>query len=58
MKFVLATKLDNDFKIRFKARLVIKGFSQQYGYNYLTTYAPTIGKDSFRIVIIYILYGI
>ncbi len=55
MKFVLATKLDNDFKIRFKARLVIKGFSQQYGYNYLTTYAPTIGKDSFRIVIIYIL---
>ena len=55
MKFVLATKLDNDFKLRFKARLVIKGFSQQYGYNYLTTYAPTIGKDSFRIVIIYIL---
>ena len=55
MRFVFQTKLDNDFLTKFKARLVLCGYSQIYGINYLITYSPTVGKDSLRIVIVYIL---
>ena len=55
MKLVLETKFDNDMKIKYKARLVLCGYSQVYGVDFVTTYSPTIGRDSFRIAILYIL---
>ncbi len=55
MRFVFQVKLDNDFKLKYKARLVLCGYSQVYKIDYLTTYSPTIGKDSLKLCIIFIL---
>ena len=55
MKIVLETKLDNDFSIRYKARLVICGYSQVYNLDFDITYSPTLGRDSLRIVLTYII---
>lgn len=41
MKIVLKVKYDNDFSIRYKARLVGCGYSQIYGVDFKDTYAPT-----------------
>jgi hypothetical protein len=35
-------KIEADGSVTFKARLVVKGFSQKYGLDYDETYAPTI----------------
>ena len=34
---------------RYKARLVARGFSQQYGEDYFDTFAPTVRMDTLRI---------
>ncbi len=39
------------FKIRFKARLVARGFKQVPGEDYFNTYAPVSKLDSFRLVL-------
>ena len=36
---------------RFKARLVARGFSQQYGEDYFNTFAPTMRADALRILL-------
>lgn len=41
MKLILIYKYDNDFSIRAKARLVVCGYSQIKGIEYMDTYAPT-----------------
>jgi hypothetical protein len=41
-KFVFKLKKEPDGTLIFKARLVVKGFSQKYGLDYDETFAPTI----------------
>jgi hypothetical protein len=40
-KFVYTTSFKPDFTIKYKARLVVCGYSQIYGVDYEETYAPT-----------------
>jgi hypothetical protein len=55
MRLLFKASLDNEFKVKFKARLVLCGYSQIYGINYLATYAPTISRDTLRMILIYLL---
>ncbi|KAI0991408.1 hypothetical protein K3495_g16779, partial [Podosphaera aphanis] len=49
-KWVFTVKQKNDGTIeRYKARLVARGFSQQYGIDYTETFAPTARMDTFRL---------
>ena len=50
-KFVFDIKYDADMSIRWKARLVLCGYSQIFGLNYDKTYAPTIKKGTILIVL-------
>ena len=50
-KFVFDIKYDADMSIRWKARLVLCGYSQIKGYNYNITYAPTIKKGTIVVVL-------
>jgi hypothetical protein len=40
-KMILRVSYDNEYKLKFKARLVMCGYSQIKGLDYLETYAPT-----------------
>jgi hypothetical protein len=42
MKMILRTAYNNDFTVKYKARLVICGYSQVYGRDYDETYSPTV----------------
>ena len=51
-KWVFKVKQKADGSVeRYKARVVAKGFSQQYGTDYDETYAPVARYDSFRLLI-------
>jgi hypothetical protein len=51
-KLVFDHKKDKDGKIlRYKARLVARGFTQKHGVNYEETFAPTIRLDAMRIIL-------
>ena len=41
-RWVFKVKNEVDGSIAFKARLVVKGYSQKYGLDYDETYAPTV----------------
>jgi hypothetical protein len=51
-KWVYKTKHDSKGNIeRFKARLLVEGFTQGEGIGYTETFSPISSKDSFRIII-------
>jgi len=50
-KWVFRTKLNPDNSIRYKARLVIKGYEQRQGIDYDITYAPVSRLPTLRILL-------
>jgi hypothetical protein len=52
MKWVFDIKRDiNGNIVKYKARLVAKGFMQIYDFNYTSTYAPTLFKESMKLIL-------
>ncbi|XP_071721620.1 uncharacterized mitochondrial protein AtMg00820-like [Rutidosis leptorrhynchoides] len=51
-KWVYMTKLNVDGSVsRYKARLVVRGYKQDYGVDYEKTYAPVARLDTFRMLL-------
>lgn len=52
VKWVFKTKLNENGEIdKYKARIVAKGYAQQYGIDYTEVYAPVARLDTIRLVI-------
>ncbi|WRX29372.1 Reverse transcriptase [Theobroma cacao] len=52
VKWVYRTKLNSDGSVnKYKARLVVKGFSQVYGVDYLKTFAPVARHDTIKLLV-------
>lgn len=52
-KWVFKAKRDAEGRIvRFKARLVARGFTQAYGVNYLETYGPVAKLTTYRVIFV------
>ncbi|KAL6347481.1 hypothetical protein AAG906_026003 [Vitis piasezkii] len=55
VKWVFKTKLNLDGSIcKHKARLVVKGYAQQYGVDYQETFASMARYDTIRLLFIYV----
>lgn len=50
-KLVLRKKINDKGEIRFKARAVAKGYTQQHGIDYNETFAPTLKYKSLRTLL-------
>ena len=51
-RWVWDVKMNEDGSVnRFKARLVGKGFAQEYGLDYIFSYSNTVRYDTFRLLI-------
>ena len=52
VKWVFKMKLNENGKVdKYKARLVVKGYSQPYGVDYVEVFAPVARLDTIRVVI-------
>ena len=52
VKWVYRTKLNSDGSInKHKARLVVKGYYQQYGVDFSEIFAPVVRQDTIRLLI-------
>jgi hypothetical protein len=49
--WVETDKRENGVIVRRKARLIAKGYSQEYGYDYLHTYAPVASMTTIRLIL-------
>jgi hypothetical protein len=56
-KWVFKRKALPDGGIRYKARMVIQGFRQRYGIDFMETYAPTASLTAFRLLIAIAVYN-
>ena len=50
-KLILSVKFDNNMQVKYKARLVLCGYSQVKGVDYNRTFAPTISKAPIFIIL-------
>ena len=52
VKWIYKTKLNEPGEVdKYKARLVVKGYTQEHGINYTEVYAPVARMDTVRIII-------
>ena len=50
-KWVCGRKLDLDNAIRYKARLVVKGYEQRYGIDFKETFVPVVNSRAVRFLL-------
>ena len=51
-RWIFKVKYNSDSTIdKFKARIVLKGFEQKYGIDYVNTYAPTLHLKSLKLML-------
>ena len=51
-RWVLSKKFDADGRlVKYKARLVAQGYSQQYGIDFRKTYSPVVNAASLRLLL-------
>lgn len=51
VKWIYKTKLNDNGEVdKYKARLVVKGYAQQYGVDYTEVFAPVAKLDTIRLI--------